>query len=304
MSVKEDLKRPFQTGNVLMQIIIINIAVFLLLNVFRIVFFFSGYQGDALDMKFTLSVGQYVSMPMLMDWFIYRPWTILTYFFAQVGVGHLFWNMLALYFFGSILQNLIGYGKTLAIYVYSGIVGGLLTLLMHSTIPVLYENASLLIGASGSVMGMVVATVTLVPNQRIMLLFFGEIKLIYLALIYIALDFIGITYIDGVGHICHLGGALAGYLFMISLKNGKDLSKGFNKLFYGITGIFKPRKSIKAKVVKNTYQTKSTTTKSSAPNKEDVQRKVDAILDKISKGGYESLTKEEKEYLFTHGKNV
>ena len=265
-------------------------------------FFLSGYSGEILAIKFH-EIIKFVAMPMKAGEFIYKPWTLFTYFFAQVEVGHIFFNLLILYFFGSILQAYIGFSRTLAIYFYAGIVGGLITILLHSTVPALYNDASVLIGASGSVMGIVIATATLAPDKKIMALFLGEIKLIYIALFYVVIDLIGITYIDGVGHVCHLGGAIAGFWFIYSMQRGKDYSRGFNKVFYGIKNIFTGKKTPKMKVVKN----KSSTNYKQQPTNEktsEIQAKIDAILDKISKGGYESLSKQEKDYLFTHGKNV
>lgn len=303
MSVTDDIKKPFKTGNVLVQIIIVNVVVFLLLNVIRLFLFFSGYSGDALRFEFDEFISQ-VAMPMRFDEFMYRPWTLFTYFFSQVELGHAFFNMLVLYFFGTIVQSMIGYSKTLAIYFYGGIVGAILTLVLHSTVPVLVQHSGVLIGASGSVMSFVVAAATLAPEKRIMLLFFGQVKLIYIALFYIVFDLVGITYIDGVGHICHLGGALLGYLFIYSMQRGKDLSRGFNVVFYGLKNIFLFKRKPKMKVVKKPVYSQAKPASSKEAPAANIQEKIDAILDKISKAGYESLSKQEKDYLFRHGKDI
>lgn len=302
MSVADDIKTPFKSGNVLIQLIIVNIAIFALLNLYRLVLFFAGYKGIELQYEF-FNVVDKLAMPMSFDAFLHKPWTLFTYFFSQYEIGHIFWNMLILYFFGSIIQEFVGYSRTLALYVYGGIIGGLLTLLLHSTVPALKEHAGVLIGASGSVMAIVIGAATLVPNKGVYLLVFGPIKLIYIALFYVVVDLIGVTYVDGVGHICHLGGALTGFLFIRMMQKGNDLSKPFNKLFYGVRNIFKPKKP-KMKVVKNAYTTSSGRNTATTESKTQIQRRIDSILDKISKGGYESLSKEEKDYLFTHGKDI
>lgn len=306
MSLANDIKSPFKSGNVLIQLIIINVAVFLFLTIVRISLFLSGYTGDLLMLKLG-EFEQWIAMPMRFDWFVYKPWTIITYFFSHADIGHIFWNMLFLYFFGSILQSLIGYSRTLSIYVYGGLIGAILTLIAHSFIPVFVQHAGILIGASGSVMAIVLAAATLAPDYRVNLFILGEVKLIYIALFYVVIDMIGITAIDGVGHICHLGGALTGFIFIRALRSGTDFSKGFNRLFYGMTKMVKPGKRPKMKVVKNNFgktNQKTAATGNSTNSKENVQKRIDAILDKISKGGYESLTKEEKDYLFTHGKDI
>jgi membrane associated rhomboid family serine protease len=307
LSVAEDIRKPFKSGNVLFQIILVNVAVFLILNIIRLFLFFSGYSGIAMEIKFA-GILQYLAMPMTFDEFIYKPWTIFTYFFSQVEIGHVFFNMLILFFFGTLVQSIIGFSRTFTIYFYGGVVGALLTLLLHSTVPVLQQHAGVLIGASGSVMSIVIAATTLAPDRRVNLLFIGEVKLIYIALFYIVFDLIGLTYIDGVGHICHLGGALTGFVFIYSMQRGKDYSKGINWVFYGIKSIFTGTKRPRMKVVKKPSYGSTTNSKqqtmNSKPEPADVQQRIDAILDKISKAGYESLSKQEKDYLFTHGKDI
>lgn len=305
MSFANDIRAPFKSGNVLMQLIIVNVAVFVILNLIRLSLFFSGYKGVVLDAVFHYKITQWVGMPMNFWEFIYKPWTIFTYMFTQIEIGHLFWNMVFIYFFGTILQDFMGKSRILAIYLYSGLMGGLLTLLFHSTVPALIEHSHMpIIGASGSVMGIVLAAATLVPDKTIFLLFLGPVKLIYIALFYVVVDLIGVSYIDGVGHIAHLGGALMGFMFIRLLRSGRDLSKPVNKIFYGGKNLVTFQRKPKMKVVKNTYTTSMGRDTGKTESKIQIQQRIDAILDKISKGGYESLSKEEKDYLFTHGKDI
>ncbi|HYG51773.1 MAG TPA: rhomboid family intramembrane serine protease [Flavobacteriales bacterium] len=288
----------------LLQLIIVNIAIFLILNVFRLIFFFQGYTEINLDIVFFKRVLQWVAMPERFDEFIYKPWTVFTYMFIQVDVLHVFFNMLMLFLFGRLMQQLMGNGRILAIYIYGGLMGAVLTIIFHSTIPVLYLNSGPLLGASGSVMAIVIATITYAPNMRVMLLLFGEIRLIYLGLIYVVIDLVGISYADGTGHICHLGGALMGFLFVKAMQNGRDLSRAFNKGFYALTGLFKAKKP-RMKVVKTSASVRTGHLQAGAgQSKAQVRERIDAILDKISKGGYESLSKEEKDYLYRYGKDV
>lgn len=286
----------------LVQLIIVNVAVFLILNIFRIIYFAQGYSGIMLDGIWQYNVGRWVDMPTRFEDFIYTPWTIFTYMFAHVSVGHLFFNMLILYFSGNFLNRLIGESRLLTIYIYGGLVGGALSILFHSTVPVLYREAAPLIGASGSIMAVVIATVTQAPRARVLLFFLFEIELIYLGLAYLVIDLIGITYTDGIGHICHLGGALTGFVFIRLMQSGRDLSRTFNKLFYGITRMFKSKKT-KMTVIKSSGLPKGPFAPQNE-SKAEVQERIDIILDKISRSGYESLSKQEKDYLFRHGKDV
>lgn len=302
-TIANDIRTPFKSGNVLVQLIIVNVAVFAVLNIIRVVFYFSYDNEFVLAEKFYGVVSQ-VAMPMRFEWFIYKPWTLFTNFFAQVEIGHIFWNMVVLYFFGSIIRSYIGNGRILAIYFFGGLAGAIITLILYSTVPALSKDASIMLGASGSVMAMVTAAATLAPNQKIFLFLFGEVKLLYIALFYVVVDLIGISYVDGVGHICHLGGALTGYLFMKSLQGGRDWAKPFNSIFYGVRNVFKPRPKMKVVKRPTASATANKVKVNPAPSKDQIQKRIDFILDKISKGGYESLSKEEKDYLFTHGKNV
>lgn len=279
-SIFSDLyNKAFRSGNPLFLFIGINIIVFIAINVFTLGEFLSGGQG--VGAKWLL---KHLSVPAYYEEFPFKFWTIITYMFVQRDFFHILFNMLWLYWMGRIFMDFLNKKQFIFIYISGGIIGALLYLLAYNTIPVLMSSASnsILLGASASVMAIVVGTATLVPDFTIRLMFFGNVKLKYLALAYFFLDIIGVGGGNPGGSIAHIGGAIMGFIFIKQLQNGNDLSKLFDK-------------KSKLKVVK--------TTSTKAPKNDFTdQALIDSILDKISKSGYDSLSKVEKEQLFKASK--
>ena len=271
--------KVFQSGNPLYLFIGINVLVFLAINLFAAgEFLTAGHTSGADWLTIQLSMpAYYAALP-------YKFWTIFTYMFTQRGFFHLLFNMLWLYWLGTIFLDFLNKRQFIFTYLAGGLMGAIFYLLAYNLIPVFSASSerSLLIGSSASVMAIVVATATLVPNFTIQLLFFGGVKLKYLALVYFILDIIGISGTEPGGSIAHIGGAIMGFFYIKQLNSGNDLSD-----------IFKPKSRLK--VVKN---------KSSSPSHIQLpdQEVIDKILDKISQSGYESLTKAEKEQLFKASK--
>ncbi len=270
--------KVFQSGSPLYLFIGINVLVFLAINLLAVGEFLTNGSGSAADW-----LELQLAMPAYYKLLPYKFWTIVTYMFTQRGFFHLLFNMLWLYWLGLIFLDFLNKRQFIFTYLAGGIMGALLYLLAYNLIPVFSGSVerSVLLGSSASVMAVVFATATLVPDFTIRLLFFGGVKLKYLALAYFVLDIIGIGSNPG-GSIAHIGGAVVGFVYIKQLKSGKDLSN-----------IFK-RKS-KLKIVKN----KST---AAAPAALPNQETIDKILDKISHSGYDSLTKTEKEQLFKASK--
>lgn len=270
--------KVFQSGSPLYLFIGVNVLVFLAINLLAVGEFLTGGSGSAANW-----LEQQLAMPAYFELLPYKFWTIITYMFTQRGFFHLLFNMLWLYWLGLIFLDFLNKRQFIFTYLAGGVMGGLLYLLAYNLIPVFSGTveSSVLLGSSASVMAVVFATATLVPDFSIRLLFFGGVKLKYLALAYFILDIIGIGSNPG-GSIAHIGGALLGFFYIQQLRSGRDFSN-----------IFK-RKS-KLKVVKN----KSTP---SAPANLPNQETIDKILDKISHSGYDSLTKTEKEQLFKASK--
>jgi len=269
-----------RSGSKLNLLIGINIAVFLAVNIPAVIerlFFESNFIASHLN--------DYLSLPAYLPKLLTRFWTPFTYMFMHAGVLHILFNMLWLYWFGQIFEEYVGKKRTLGLYIMGGLAGALLFVLAFNTIPAFtHANAaylSVMVGASASVMAIIVATATLLPDYTISLIFIGPVRLKWLALFFVIIDFLGITGLNAGGEMSHLGGALLGYVYIRQLQNGNDWIGNIDKLFRG-----RPKLKI---VAKNTSKNPS-----ALPRQEDV----DVILDKISKSGYDSLSKQEKEILF------
>ena len=233
--------------------------------------------------------------------FLMQPWSIVTYSFFHGGLGHIFWNMLVLYYVGRIFLNLFNGRRFLNVYFLGVILGGLFFMVSYNVFPAFFEVNAALIGASAGVRAVLIFICAYIPNQEVRLIFFN-INLWYLGAFIVVLDLVQLSMgVNPGGNFAHLGGALLGYIYARQLLNGKDIGEGFPKMVDSIANLFK--KTEKKAPMKTVYRKKkSTTTTTTNYKKESRQRKIDTILDKISKSGYESLSKEEKDFLFKAGK--
>lgn len=289
MSFTEEVKSVFtKSGNGLTRIILINSVVFLLVNIIEQSLRFSKSEHSLL---------YWLALPGNPLLALTHAWTFITYMFLHEGLLHILFNMLWLYWLGKIFLEYLGSKRLVAVYFLGGISGGLLFLLTAILFPLHFTNTFLL-GASAGVMAVVIATAVLLPNYVIHLLFFGPVKLKYLALVsFILTSVIDISQNTG-GKISHIGGALFGALFTLQHKKGSDITKPVNRFFDWIVSLFSKKSKIKVSYRKGVSDEEYNL------NQKVKQQKIDNILDKISKSGYESLTKEEKDFLFkTSGKN-
>lgn len=283
-NVFQDLKnKVFHSGNPSYLYIGINTFIFVVVALINVPFFLSGN-----GINFDAIVAEYFGFPASLAKLPVRFYTILTYQFFHGGFLHLLFNMLWLYWVGRIFLDFLKPRQFHFVYLAGGFAGAILFGLAFNIFPVFISGISgqIIIGSSAAVMAIIVATATLVPDYSIRLLFFGDVKLKYLAIAYIVLDLIGTTSANAGGSFAHIGGAIIGFTYIKMLQNGTDWSNLFKK---------KP----KLRVVKNNG------TKPSAKRKESSvdQSEIDSILDKISKSGYDKLTKEEKETLFKASKH-
>lgn len=294
-SIKDDIKHAFSSGNVIVQLIVLNIAVFLLINVVFVALIMVN-SDRAVPETLKQSVLTWIELPATFRELLWKPWTLITHLFTHVGIFHILFNMLCLYWFGNIIREFIGHKKILPMFILGGFSGALLMLVFNAVFPGLHPAPAM--GASAGVLAIIVGAAALVPDYTLFLLFFGAVRLKYIALFIIILDFVSIPGRNAGGHIAHLGGALFGYLFIRQLQMGHDWSLPFNSFFERIKNIFTARKE--PRVV---YKTKNEAKrKPRADFPENKQQQVDAILDKIAQSGYDSLTKEEKEFLFRASK--
>jgi len=268
----------FKSGNPVFLYIGINILIFVGVSLASVIVFFAGYRGLVNNL-----IDNYLAFPSVPELWLSHLYTLLTYQFFHADFFHILFNMLWLYWMGQLLLDFVKPRQFHVLYIGGGILGAVFYALIFTIVPVFKTAENIpLIGASASVMAIFTALVTLVPDYSIRLVFIGEIKIKYLLLVYILLDLIGTTSPNVGGSLAHLGGVLFGFLYIKLLQNGTDLSSIFKK---------KP----KLKVVRNENVKKQ----GNVVN----QKEIDAILDKISKNGYDKLSKEEKETLFKASKN-
>jgi membrane associated rhomboid family serine protease len=280
-SLLDELKYNFQKqDNGLFKIITINVAVFLILNITSVILHLS--QSNF----YHAYILPNFAIPADLNAFIYKPWTIFTYFFSHEDILHILFNMLGLYWFGRIIHDLIGNRRLINLYILGGLAGGILYLIFYNTIPYFQNQAagSSMVGASASVFAIAAGAATLAPDYRFNLLFIGPVRIIFIVGFYIVVSFIGMKQGNAGGNIAHLGGAFLGFAYIRLLQRGTDLGKPINIIAKWIKNIGKP----KMKVYSNKNKDLS----------HPSQKEIDAILDKISRSGYESLSKEEKQKLF------
>jgi membrane associated rhomboid family serine protease len=289
MSIIDEIKESFRKGTILHKLIYLNLGLFLAVQIVRIVLYLSNSYnlfGDFLN---------YLAVPSNLEVLARRPWTLISYMFLHVDFIHILMNLLWLYWFGTIFIQELGLKKLLSTYILGGLAGGLLYILFYNVFPVFEEvkSASIALGASASVMAVVIAAATYQPDRRMNLILIGPVKIVYIALImFIFTSMVDFSVNTG-GKIAHIGGALMGFLFAYYYKRGKDISKGFDRMMDGMANWFKPGKE-KMKV---TYKRPSDDIEYNKQKREE-QKEIDLILDKISKAGYDSLTAKEKELLF------
>lgn len=298
MSIKDDIRFAFQKqNNAHVQFVLVNVAVFLLMNVLNI---FSNIGQTEI---FRLISRTLFNLPAGIEEFIYKPWTIVTYGFAHLDFFHIISNMLFLYFIGRVLEDFIGSRRFINIYILGAMAGGLLYLICYNTIPFYMERSPVwgMIGASAAVNAIVVAAATLSPNFEFKFFLIGNVKLKYVALFLVLMSFLQVDGGNAGGNLAHLGGAGIGYLFIKQLQGGNDLGSFLNGIYSFVGGLINPSKKVKVSYRKEgASNVKSTSTSKSSSITS--QAEIDAILDKIAESGYESLSKGEKDKLFNASK--
>lgn len=289
---QSDIMYKFRTSSVLIKLIVVNAIVFF-------VFYLGAFvlQADENSMK------SWFTLPLQTWDFILQPWTFFTYAFLHSGFWHIFWNMLILYWFGNIILNLFKERTLLTLYLLGGVAGGLMSILAFNLFPAFNNfTAGSLQGASAAVFAVMVFIATYNPNAE-MRVFMFNIKLWQIAAFFVLKDLISLPASDNAGGLmAHFGGAAFGFIYAKQLAKGNNIGAGFERFMDSLVGYFSPRKRRPFKKVhRNPGQSYSAKGRSAAESKDEQQKKVDAILDKISKSGYESLSKAEKDYLFKAG---
>jgi membrane associated rhomboid family serine protease len=277
MNILNEIKQQYKLGDVPQKLIFINILVFFL----SIVFFF----------KFRFGFFDYPNWLALTSDYkevVFYPWTLITYGFLHADPFHLLFNLIFLYFISILFYTFFTTRQFLTVYFLGSIFGGIVYLIYSN----LFNHSNLIVGASGSIMAVFIAVAAYSPNMPIKLPLIGFVKIWHVALFYVFVDLLYLLSDNTGGHIAHLSGSVVGFVFAMLMKRGIDISQIFN---------FKKKKNTTFKKV---YKNKPTKKYQSA-RVSDVnftQRQIDEILEKISKSGYDSLTKEEKEFLFAANK--
>lgn len=287
-----NLKYQFSRLSIAEKLIAINLTVFI---VERLATFLLRLSSN--------SIVQWFELPKDFFDFLLQPWSIVSYSFFHGGFGHLFWNMLLIYFVGRIFLNLFDARRFLNVYLLGVIMGGLFFILGYNIFPAFFNVNAYLIGASAGASAILIFICAYIPNQEVRLIFFN-VKLWYIGAFVVLMDLIQLPASGNAGgHLAHLGGALLGYWYARQLVNGTDIGAGFSRFLDAMVNLFKrSERKGPLKTVYNSKKGRSATSTKAEYDKQSNQKKIDAILDKISKSGYESLSKTEKDFLFQAGK--
>lgn len=288
MNLFEDIKAQFKAGSMLMKLIYINSGVFLFIKIVQMF----GFLFKVPEISTT--VLSYLAAPASLPELISKPWTVFTYMFLHEGFFHLLFNMLWLYWFARIFTQYFDEKKLLSLYIMGGLAGAFLYIMSFNLFPAFSDiiNISIALGASASVMAIVIAVATYVPDYSVGLFLLGRIKLKYLAIGILLLTSVFDFSVNTGGKIAHLGGAALGFIYASRLKQGTDIGMWINRTLATIKGWFKPRAKMKVthKKPMSDYEYNQA--------RADHQMQINKILEKISKGGYDSLSSEEKAILF------
>jgi len=295
MNFIDFIKQKFREGDALSRLIFINVAVFVFLQTISVLLLLFNHQ-------FTWAA-EFLAAPANVFYLLLKPWTAITYMFLHEGFFHILFNMFALYWFGRLFLMYFSQKQLVALYLIGGLAGYVFFAGAYNLFPYFQPaiNSSIILGASGSIMAIILAVATQSPNLEMRMLFVGNLKLKYIALLAVITSFFSITSNNAGGEIAHLGGALTGYIFIVSLRQGNDLTAWLNKMLDFISDLFKPRK---LKVHKNKgFAERKMTDAEYNQHKASRMKEIDRILDKIKASGYDSLSADEKKKLFEQGKN-
>lgn len=289
--IRQEIKESFKNGTTLTKITYINLAVFI---VVKLALVFCGW----FEANETWS--QYIMLPADVSSFLHSPWSIITYMFLHLDFIHILFNVLMLYWFGNLFLQYYSQHDLVGVYVLGGILGGVTYMVAFNLIPKFTGMAgqSHLLGASASVMAIIVAAAVFDPNRQIKLFFVSQFRLKWLAIGAVLLSMLQMNAENAGGEIAHVGGAIAGFIFAQQYRRGKNVAEWINKIIHKAANLFKGA-GIKPKM-KVSYDRRENDQDYNYRKKQE-NDEIDSILDKIKSSGYESLSDDEKRKLF--GKN-
>lgn len=287
MNIIDDLKLQYKMGGIANKVIYWNVAVFII----SLVFFYKFKFGQ-------FDYPNWLALSSNTKAVLYYPYTLVSYSFLHGGFGHLFFNMLVLNFASRLFLTFFNQKQFLGLYILSSVFAGLAFVICYNIL----GTSSSIVGASASVMAILVAATTYQPLLEVRLLLIGNVKLWHITAVVLLLDIMQILLENTGGHIAHIAGAIFGFIYIKLLQNGTDLSTIVTRIINFFVTLFQPKSANPFKKVH--VNVKSTTVKreSKIVTKDKTQQQIDEILDKISKSGYDSLTVNEKEFLFKAGK--
>lgn len=302
MGFIDDLKLEYKIGGVVQRLIFWNVGLF----VFPLIIFSLLKLGGATFPALDWTIGgtqNWFSLSSNPADLLWKPWSLVTYAFLHYGFLHLLMNMLWLFFAGRMFLTFFTQKQFFGLYILSAIFAGLVFIVSYTLIPLFSGLNVPMVGASAAVMAVLVAAAVYAPYYEVRLMLIGTVKLWYIAAFFIVLDLIYISAENTGGHIAHLSGSLFGYLYIVLLRKGTDLSTGVSAFLDFFTNLFRSKKSTPfRKVHRNTAPTQQQRKTTTSRPKDLTQQQIDDILDKISQSGYDSLTKDEKDFLFKVGK--
>jgi membrane associated rhomboid family serine protease len=297
MSIVQDIRTAFsRRDNALIQLILLNVLVFAGLIVLRAILRFTS--ADAYYLLVMRQFGLNSALPVLLR----HPWTLFTYAFTHEGFFHILFNMLNLYWFGQLVREYLGDRRLVSIYVLGALAGAAIFLLSYNLVPAFQPAVGTpMIGASAAVTAIIVAGATLLPDYTFMLILIGPVKIKWIAAVVVLISLAGVNGGNPGGEIAHLGGALLGFVFIKQLQAGRDLGRPVQAVGNWFSKMANRRPAMQVSSSRRPEPVTAATASSSkkpAVAGQPLQDEIDNILDKISRSGYESLSKEEKQKLF------
>lgn len=291
----DELKYQYRFGGMHVKLIFLNVVFFLLISIFLVI----ARLSNLVELK--LIVQNIFSLSTDFGQFLYKPWGIITSIFSHFGILHLFFNMLMLYFSGKMFQQFFSSNRLLAVYILAGLLGGVVEILAHTFLPGLAKLGEVVVGASGSIMGIFIALAFYKPKMPISLFGQFQFPIIYLGLFFLVFNFISLGLNDGTAHFAHLGGAVIGIIASQNPHSKNNIVYRFEIVLMKFLNFFRTFSFSSNKSTQNNVRLMKD--EDFNLDKKKRQEKVDLILDKISKSGYESLSKAEKEFLFNQSNN-
>ncbi|RYU76713.1 rhomboid family intramembrane serine protease [Hymenobacter persicinus] len=292
MSIVNDIRTAFsRRDNALNQLLLLNVLVFVGFILLRTALFLATQDRNA-----HLPILEWLAVPSVPRTLLTRPWTLLTYSFIHFDFFHILFNLLNLYWFGSLVREYLGDRRLVSLYVLGALVGAAFYVLAFNFIPAFRAAPAILYGASASVMAIIVAAATLLPDYTFSIILIGPVRIKYIAAVVVLVSIAGINGGNPGGEIAHLGGALLGFVFIKQLHAGHDLGRPVQAIGDWIGNLLSGRPNLRVTHRSRAAEAPNAARKSASIKPE--QEEIDGILDKISRSGYESLSKEEKQKLF------